>query len=88
MPVVVITVIYGPGFFLPVASKETKEDKGSEVRRGEKEGEIKSKIQIPGQRIYNIIKKIKEIFIKAPVQWETVWVCYGLPLLWTEFERK
>ena len=40
---VVITVIYGPGFFLPVASKETKEDKGSEVRRGEKEGEIKSK---------------------------------------------
>ena len=30
-------------FFLPVASKETKEDKGSEVRRGEKEGEIKSK---------------------------------------------
>lgn len=43
MPVVVITVIYGPGFFLPVASKETKEDKGSEVRRGEKEGEIKSK---------------------------------------------
>lgn len=41
---VVITVIYGPGFFLPLASKETKEDKGNEVRRrGEKEGEIKSK---------------------------------------------
>lgn len=44
MPVVVITVIYGPGFFLRLASKETKEDKGSEVRRRrEKEGEIKSK---------------------------------------------
>lgn len=44
MPVVVITVIYVPGFFLPLASKETKEDKGNEVRRrGEKEGEIKSK---------------------------------------------
>ena len=39
-----ITVIYGPGFFLRLASKETKEDKGSEVRRRrEKEGEIKSK---------------------------------------------
>ena len=58
------------------------------VRYDRTKGEIKSKIQIPGQRIYNIIKKIKEIFIKAPVQWETVWVCYGLPLLWTEFERK
>lgn len=44
MPVVEITVIYGPGFFLHLASKETKEDKGSEVRRRrEKEGEIKSK---------------------------------------------
>ena len=58
------------------------------VRHDKTKGEIKSKIQTPGQRIYNIFKKIKEMFIKAPVQWETVLVCYGLHLLWTEFERK